>query len=197
MFLEHFNLNLFQALNASEAASDWTVKAAIFVANDLFYIIVLMFLIAWFKGSLQVKKHIIKAAFFTLLAFIIGKIISSYFYYPRPFVMEIGRTLIDHAPSGSFPSSHMLFFSTIAFSFIFSKKSIGLVFLIMAWSVAWARIYLGVHFPLDMLGAFTIAFLLNLLGMPLWKEYGKYIINPLINLYHFIFSKLLKNGYIR
>ncbi|MGN5764105.1 phosphatase PAP2 family protein [Acinetobacter calcoaceticus] len=197
MSLERLNLSLFHSLNASEVASDWTIKAAIFIANDLFYIVVLIFLITWFKGGLNVKKQLIKATFFTLLAFIIGKIISSYFYHPRPFVMEIGRTLIDHAPSGSFPSSHMLFFSTIAFSFLFSKRRIGLFFLALAWLVAWSRIYLGVHFPLDMLGAFTLAFLLNLVGMPLWKEYGRFVINPLINLYNFAFSKLLKKGYIR
>ena len=197
MSLERLNLSLFHSINAPEVASDWTIKTAIFIANDLFYIVVLFFLICWFKGGLNVKKQIIKATFFTLLAFVIGKIISGYFYSPRPFVMEVGRTLIDHAPSGSFPSSHMLFFSTIAFSLLFSKRAVGLIFLGLAWLVAWSRIYLGVHFPLDMLGAFTITFLLNLLGMPLWKSYGQYIVNPLIHLYNLAFSKLLKNGYIR
>ncbi len=41
----------------------------------------------------------------------------------------------------------------------------------MAWLVAWSRVYLGVHFPLDMLGAFLLAFALNFFGLKLWNLY--------------------------
>ena len=33
----------------------------------------------------------------------------------------------------------------------------GIAFLIMGFAVAWSRIYLGVHFPLDMIGAMVVA----------------------------------------
>jgi len=122
MFLEQLNLSLFYSLNASEIASAWAIKIAIFTANYLLYLVILFFLISWFKGNHEVKKQIIKATIFTLLAFLIGKIVSSLFYHPRPFVIGIGQTLVEHIPTGSFPSSHMLFFSTIAFSYLFYKK---------------------------------------------------------------------------
>ena len=33
----------------------------------------------------------------------------------------------------------------------------GITLLFLGFAVAWSRIYLGVHFPLDMLGAFGVA----------------------------------------
>ncbi|WP_043971562.1 phosphatase PAP2 family protein [Acinetobacter sp. NBRC 110496] len=198
MNIEQGNLNLFHFINASENASEFTIKLAIFVANDLLYLVVLGFLIAWLKGSFAVKKQIVKATIFTLIAFIVSQLISNYFYYHRPFVAEIGRTIIEHAPSGSFPSDHMLFFSTIAFSYLFSQqKRIGYIFLILAWFVAWSRVYLGVHYPLDMIGAFTLALLLNLVGISIWQKYGNYLVSWILKVYQYAFSKFIKKGYIR
>lgn len=193
MSLHDLNLQLFQWINASENASAISIKLAIFIANDLFYLMVLGFLLAWFYGEDTTKKLIVKATFFTLIAFSLSQVISHYFYYPRPFVMEVGRTLIQHAPNGSFPSDHMLFFSTVAFSYVFSsQRKIGYVFLILAWMVAWSRVYLGVHFPLDMLGAFSIALLLNLLGYSLWKRYSYRLVNLILKMYQRCVDTIVK-----
>ncbi|NHC04998.1 phosphatase PAP2 family protein [Acinetobacter sp. 187] len=198
MNIEQINLALFKVINAPDNASEFTISLAIFIANDLFYIVILFFLLAWLKGSFDTKKNVVKAFFFTFTAFLLSQIISAYFYYPRPFVMNIGHTIIEHAPNGSFPSDHMLFFSTIALSYLFSKqKNIGYIFLGLAFLVAWSRIYVGVHYPLDMVGAFSIALLLNVVGISLWKRYSNYIVGMILKVYKTIFSSLIKNGYIR
>lgn len=198
MNIEQLNLALFKIINASDNASEFTISFAIFVANDLYYIVILFFLLAWLKGTFITKKNIVKSVIFTFTAFLLSQLISTYFYYPRPFVIDIGRTIIEHVPNGSFPSDHMLFFSTIAFSYLFSKqKNIGYIFLGLAFLVAWSRIYLGVHYPLDMLGAFSIALLLNALGISIWKRYSNFIVGMIVKVYSAIFSGLIKNGYIR
>lgn len=198
MNIEQLNLALFKIINASDNASEFTISFAIFVANDLYYIVILFFLLAWLKGTFITKKNIVKSVIFTFTAFLLSQLISTYFYYPRPFVIDIGRTIIEHVPNGSFPSDHMLFFSTIAFSYLFSKqKNIGYIFLGLAFLVAWSRIYLGVHYPLDMLGAFSIALLLNALGISIWKRYSNFIVGMIVKVYNAIFSGLIKNGYIR
>lgn len=198
MSLHDFNLAVFHLINASDAASTTSINIAIWIADTLFYIVVFAVLIAWLKGGYLVKKQIIKATLFTLCAFALSQMISSYFYYPRPFVMDVGRTIIAHAPNGSFPSDHMLFFSTITFAYLFShQKKIGYLFLILAWLVAWSRVYLGVHFPLDMLGAFTLGLALNLLGWSVWEKYGNHLVNRVLAAYQYIFSSLIKKGYIR
>ena len=198
MTLSELNLSLFSWINASPEASNTSIHFAIFIANDLLYCMILLFAWFWLRGNYDTKKQILKAFIFTSIAILISQCISHVYYHPRPFVMEVGRTLIYHAPNGSFPSDHMLIFSSIAFSYLFSaQRKVGAFLLIMAWLVAWSRVYLGVHFPLDMLGAFLLAFALNFFGLKLWNLYKDKIMQWALTLHFYLFKPLIQKGYIK
>ena len=198
MTLSELNLSLFSWINASPEASNTSIHFAIFIANDLLYCIILLFAWFWLRGNYDTKKQILKAFIFTSIAILISQCISHVYYHPRPFVMEVGRTLIYHAPNGSFPSDHMLIFSSIAFSYLFSaQRKLGVFLLVMAWLVAWSRVYLGVHFPLDMLGAFLLAFALNFFGLKLWNLYKEKIMQSALTLHFYLFKPLIQKGYIK
>ena len=198
MTLSELNLSLFSWINASPEASNTSIHFAIFIANDLLYCMILLFAWFWLRGNYDTKKQILKAFIFTSIAILISQCISHVYYHPRPFVMEVGRTLIYHAPNGSFPSDHMLIFSSIAFSYLFSaQRKVGASLLIMAWLVAWSRVYLGVHFPLDMLGAFLLAFALNFFGLKLWNLYKDKIMQWALTIHFYLFKPLIQKGYIK
>ena len=198
MTLSELNLSLFSWINASPEASNTSIHFAIFIANDLLYCMSLLFAWFWLRGNYDTKKQILKAFIFTSIAILISQCISHVYYHPRPFVMEVGRTLIYHAPNGSFPSDHMLIFSSIAFSYLFSaQRKLGIFLLIMAWLVAWSRVYLGVHFPLDMLGAFLLAFALNFFGLTLWNLYKDKIMQWVLTIHFYLFKPLIQKGYIK
>ena len=198
MTLSELNLSLFSWINASPEASNTSIHFAIFIANDLLYCMILLFAWFWLRGNYDTKKQILKAFIFTSIAILISQCISHVYYHPRPFVMEIGRTLIYHAPNGSFPSDHMLIFSSIAFSYLFSaQRKLGISLLVMAWLVAWSRVYLGVHFPLDMLGAFLLAFALNFFGLKLWNLYKDKIMQWALTIHFYLFKPLIQKGYIK
>ena len=198
MTLSELNLSLFSWINASPEASNTSIHFAIFIANDLLYCMILLFAWFWLRGNYDTKKQILKAFIFTSIAILISQCISHVYYHPRPFVMEVGRTLIYHAPNGSFPSDHMLIFSSIAFSYLFSaQRKLGISLLVMAWLVAWSRVYLGVHFPLDMLGAFLLAFALNFFGLKLWNLYKDKIMQWALTLHFYLFKPLIQKGYIK
>ncbi|QYA54185.1 phosphatase PAP2 family protein [Acinetobacter johnsonii] len=198
MTLSELNLSLFSWINASPEASNTSIHFAIFIANDLLYCMILLFAWFWLRGNYDTKKQILKAFIFTSIAILISQSISHVYYHPRPFVMEVGRTLIYHAPNGSFPSDHMLIFSSIAFSYLFSaQRKLGIFLLIMAWLVAWSRVYLGVHFPLDMLGAFLLAFALNFFGLKLWNLYKDKIMQWALTIHFYLFKPLIQKGYIK
>lgn len=198
MTLSELNLSLFSRINASPEATNTSIHFAIFIANDLLYCMILLFAWFWLRGNYDTKKQILKAFIFTSIAILISQCISHAYYHPRPFVMEVGRTLIYHAPNGSFPSDHMLIFSSITFSYLFSaQRKLGVFLLIMAWLVAWSRVYLGVHFPLDMLGAFLLAFALNFFGLKLWNLYKDKIMQWALTLHFYLFKPLIQKGYIK
>ena len=198
MTLSELNLSLFSWINASPEATNTSIHFAIFIANDLLYCMILLFAWFWLRGNYDTKKQILKAFIFTSIAILISQCISHAYYHPRPFVMEVGRTLIYHAPNGSFPSDHMLIFSSIAFSYLFSaQRKLGIFLLVMAWLVAWSRVYLGVHFPLDMLGAFLLAFALNFFGLKLWNLYKDTIMQWALTIHFYLFKPLIQKGYIK
>ena len=198
MTLSELNLSLFSWINAFPEASNTSIHFAIFIANDLLYCMILLFAWFWLRGNYDTKKQILKAFIFTSIAILISQCISHVYYHPRPFVMEVGRTLIYHARNGSFPSDHMLIFSSIAFSYLFSaQRKLGIFLLVMAWLVAWSRVYLGVHFPLDMLGAFLLAFALNFFGLKLWNLYKEKIMQWALTIHFYLFKPLIQKGCIK
>ena len=74
-------------------------------------------------------------------------------------VLENVHLLINCTRSFSFPSSHAtnIFTGTIILSFIYRKLRIALLFI--ATTVAYSRVYVGVHYPLDVLGGIVLGIL--------------------------------------
>ena len=198
MSLDQLNLYLFHILNVPDQASIWMINYASLIAHDLVYLFFLIFAIAWFRGSYEVKTGIIKAFIFTAITLLMSEVLSAVLNTPRPFVMDVGRTLIEHAPTGSFPSNHMSIFSGIAFAYYFSpQRDSGRILIWTAWLVAWSRVYVGVHFPIDMLGAFLMAITVNLAGLPLWWKYENQIMNFILGIHYWLFSPLIRMGWIK
>ncbi|MBD8008226.1 MULTISPECIES: phosphatase PAP2 family protein [Acinetobacter] len=198
MSLDQLNLSLFHLLNVPDQASIWMINYASLIAHDLVYLFLLIFAIAWFRGSYEVKTGIIKAFIFTAITLLMSEVLSTVLNTPRPFVMDVGRTLLEHAPTGSFPSNHMSIFSGIAFAYYFSpQRDLGRILIWTAWLVAWSRVYVGVHFPIDMLGAFLMAITVNLAGLPLWWKYQDKLMRFILNIHLSLFAPLIRMGWIK
>ncbi|OGX18370.1 MAG: hypothetical protein A3K83_06015, partial [Omnitrophica WOR_2 bacterium RBG_13_44_8b] len=75
---------------------------------------------------------------------------------PRPFEVLSGVNLLVKAGGFSFPSGHtaMAFMAQTVLSYGFKKWRIALF--ILAFFVGVARIYAGVHYPLDVLGGIVV-----------------------------------------
>ncbi len=78
---------------------------------------------------------------------------------PRPFMLGLSPAYIPHGARGSFPSAHAAVMSTVAAILLIRPglRRAGMAAAAAAALTGWARIYIGVHFPLDIVGGVVLA----------------------------------------
>lgn len=73
-------------------------------------------------------------------------------------MIGLGQTFLPHTPDSSSPSDHATVFAGIGLTLLFGRAfRLAAAVLTIGFVVAWARVFLGVHFPLDMVGAVAVA----------------------------------------
>jgi undecaprenyl-diphosphatase len=109
------------------------------------------------KALLVLLLSIITVAITDPLA---AQIIKPFFHRLRPCnphaLVEGGRFLLGHKTSYSFPSSHAvnMFGQAVLFSLFYPRFAAW--FFLFAATIGFSRIYVGVHYPLDVLGGAAI-----------------------------------------
>jgi undecaprenyl-diphosphatase len=72
---------------------------------------------------------------------------------PRPpEVFAEPKPLVHLPQDGSFPSGHATSSFACAVTLAFFAPRAAPLFLVLATAIAWSRVYVGVHYPLDVLG---------------------------------------------
>ena len=136
--------------------SNFADSLMIFGARFLIYLTFLLVILAAFKGGVKEKKAMILAFLAIPIAVLLIKGIHLFFIEPRPFVNLHFSPLLDTDADASFPSRHTSVMALVAFSFVhFKSKWASLFLLLMIW-VGISRIYVGVHYPLDILGGIVV-----------------------------------------
>jgi len=171
------NTHLFILLNAPAAASPTLVTLAEVIASKLIYVVPLLLIALWIWSEPEQRSGLVSTGIVAVLALGANQIVGLLWYEPRPFMIGLGRTLMAHAPENSFPSDHTTFMLTVGLALIATRAAPmwGKVVSALAMLVAWARIYLGLHFPLDMIASALIACLFGgvamFLQLPLQRRF--------------------------
>lgn len=151
------NQTLFAFINAPATASDLMITVAIVAAEGLLYVVAAAMVLGWVRGNDALRRALFNAGLTAVFGLIFNMIIRAFWFHPRPFAAGFGQQFLEHSPDASFPSDHGTILFSIAIALLLSKSRFGPIALVMALATAWARIYLGVHWPLDMFGAFAVA----------------------------------------
>ncbi|MBU0648921.1 phosphatase PAP2 family protein [Patescibacteria group bacterium] len=79
-------------------------------------------------------------------------IISLFVQRPRPYELGLGENIYGQAwLADSFPSEHTTMAFALAMAVFLTHRKFGTVLLVLAGVVGLSRIYVGIHYPLDVL----------------------------------------------
>ena len=185
-------------MNGGDRTPAWLIQVATGIANDLIYQIPLLLLGMWLWGDSTRRNQATKACLPTLLALGANQVIGLVWQHPRPLMIGLGHAWIPHAADSSFPSDHITVFASIGLSLLFGGAfRLATAVLTTGFAVAWARVFLGVHFPLDMVGAVAVAGVAYVVISPLWRMAGDTITNLAEQLYRTILARPIASGWVR
>lgn len=147
------NTHLFLLLNAPADPSGFAVAFAEFTAAWLIVGVPALLVALWIWGAPARRAGLVSTAIAAALALGTNQLIGLLWYEPRPFMIGLGHTLVAHAPDNSFPSDHATFMLAIGLGLVATRGAPewGKAVSVLGLLVAWARLYLGLHFPIDML----------------------------------------------
>ncbi len=162
----------------------------VFIAKWIVFLVPILLVFLWFYKKNYI--NLLRATFSGLFGwFVINKIISFFFYRPRPFSESLlgKKELLFHRPDYSFPSDHASFLSGITFSLLLTKESqLFKLFLVIALLASISRVVIGVHYLSDVLAGWLVGIIAAMIIKSIDKLMDKYIYQPIIWFYNMIFK---------
>jgi len=164
MTLLSFDHQIFTIINSFSGHWHWLDLLAIIIAKYFIFVIFGAVLGWWIslhktKSSsswpIEGKKkwlifgHLFLAAIFS---FLLNQLAALIRFRERPFLQSGTRQLVNPLSEKSFPSDHAAVSFALAVAVFIHNKSLGLFLLLLSILIGLARIYTGVHYPLDILG---------------------------------------------
>ncbi|GAB1646404.1 phosphatase PAP2 family protein [Krasilnikovia sp. MM14-A1259] len=155
------NYGLFEALNGFagrvDGIDDLMEFSAVWLIYALFAVVAVLVAIAVWRRRL---RPVIAVGASGVIAFATATLIGRFDTEVRPFQSHTVHQLIAHEPGSSLPSDHATAAFTLALAVgAFLYRRWGLILGVVALVIGVSRIWVGVHYPADIVAAALIAVL--------------------------------------
>lgn len=99
--------------------------------------------------------------------------ISHLWYRPRPFVSHphAVNLIVNHPADASFPSDHAAAMMAIAVAFVYFYRWLGALGFVWALLLGFARVYVGEHYPGDILGGYGVGIVAGLIVLAVFRTH--------------------------
>lgn len=128
----------------------------IFVSNKSRYIFIFVLIFMWFKKGSN-RKASYNAGISAGITLFLHTLIKLFYFKPRPFVTRRVGILIPSKRDSTFPSKHTLLVFAISTSIYLYNRVIGSMLWVLALLTGISRIWVGHHYPYDIIGSAFIA----------------------------------------
>jgi len=163
--IEQLNLALFHLINQYAGLNPVIDTLAIFAAKYMPVVVILALAILWVTKRNNTRDVILYGIYAAIIGLVINYIIGLVYFHPRPFMIGLGTQLFQYPAETSFPSDHTTFMVSIALMLLYFKETrvYGVILLILGLTGGLARVFSGVHFPLDNLGSIVVSIISTLI----------------------------------
>ncbi len=167
------DLHLFQVINGdlSNAVFDSLMP---FITDPGPFVIPLTLigvgLVVW--GGWKGRLLVVMALLLLVVSNAVSEQLKQLFQRPRPcLALETVRLLVGCSKHNfSFPSSHASNITAQALLFAYSYRPIAVPLFLVAAAVGYSRVYVGVHYPLDVVGGILVGLACGALFIFLTRE---------------------------
>ena len=156
------NYEIFQAINQNAGHQPLLDGLMVFFTQFAFPLFALVLLLMWFLGKEKEKYTVVYAAITAVTALVVNMILGHIFYENRPFVTHHVNLLVQHVKDSSFPSDHATGTFSIALAILWRKhRKIGIGMLLFAICTGISRVYVGNHYPFDVLASIIVSIVVS------------------------------------
>lgn len=197
---DNINHSLFSLIHAGPGLGGIRLVTAVAAAEWLILLVPATLVLMWLRGAPEVRAVATRAVLSVGFALLANGIVALVWFSQRPFVVGLAENVLQHDGDSSFPSDHATIMFTMAFVLISSvhTRSVGIWLALAALATAWARVYVGVHFPLDMVGALLMALVVTVLSVqPQARDAVKAVLALAVPAYRRLFALPIRRGWVR
>ena len=155
-----------------------------FCAQYLIFIFLVLVIIIWFykkplSKDIDNKRLFMLSVISSVISWLVlDKMLGFIYYEKRPFIgLKNVNLLFHYIPNNSFPSDHSAVTMALASMIFIYNKKLGWFFIILSVLIGFARVFSGVHFPLDIVVGFISGILATIIVYILKDK-----LEPLLNL---------------
>lgn len=156
------NYNLFKSINQLSGRCSPIDVLMIVISNKTRYVFIFVLVFMWFK-NVSYRKVSCHAMISAGVSLVINTLIKLFYFKPRPFVKHRVGILSPSKRDSSFPSKHTLLVFAISTSIFLYKRALGSIMWVLAVLTGFSRIWVGHHYPSDIIGSAFIATMTSLI----------------------------------
>jgi undecaprenyl-diphosphatase len=163
--------SLFHAVNVLQVHTGWAHGVLRLYAKDGIALFALLLLAGWFVGRTRGSAAIagaVSAGAAALVALAVNQLVGHLVDRARPYATHAGvHLLVGRTSDFSFPSDHAAAAGAVAAGLLLVERRLGLLAVLAAVLMAFVRVYVGAHYPGDVVAGLAIGALTALALQPL------------------------------
>jgi undecaprenyl-diphosphatase len=151
----------FRSVNDFSRSTPWLHAPARMYAEYGVAVFAVLLLVSWWVARREGDPRRVGAALWapagTLIAIGVNQFLVAAFAEPRPYtVLPNTLVLVSRSTDFSFPSDHSVMAGAVAAGVFLANRRLGILTAALAVLMAVTRVYVGAHFPLDVLAGLVV-----------------------------------------